>query len=315
MNFYFKRILMTVPTLLGISLITFVLLQALPGDPVQGLAGDRADPAVLERIRQDIGTDRPVVLQYFGYLKLLMQGELGRSHYTNRSVRSDIAQKLPNTILLAATAMLFSTCFGILLGIFMAVNRGTIWDRLALILSTGGISLPVFWLGLLLIYLFSFKLQLFPPAGMGSGFGGLVFLALPAATLGLSSAAALARITRTSMLEVLSQPYITTARAKGLSGRVVVFKHAFKNTLIPVVTLIGLDFGSYLNGSILTETIFGWDGIGRYAVEGIFQRDYPVIMGCVLTGALLFVLVNLAVDLLYGLLDPRISHATAESQP
>jgi len=315
MNFYCKRILMTVPTLLGISIITFVLLQALPGDPVQGLAGDRADPAVLERIRRDMGTDRPIALQYFGYLKLLMQGELGRSHYTNRSVRSDIAQKLPNTILLAAAAMLFSTCFGILLGIFMAVKRGTVWDRLALILSTGGISLPVFWLGLLLIYLFSFKLQLFPPAGMGSGFGGLVFLALPAATLGLSSAAALARITRTSMLEVLSQPYITTARAKGLSSRVVVFKHAFKNTLIPVVTLIGLDFGSYLNGSILTETIFGWDGIGRYAVEGIFQRDYPVIMGCVLTGALLFVLVNLAVDLLYGILDPRISHSPAESQP
>jgi ABC-type dipeptide/oligopeptide/nickel transport system permease component len=315
MNFYCKRILMTVPTLLGISIITFVLLQALPGDPVQGLAGDRADPEVLERIRQDMGTDRSIALQYTGYLKLLLQGELGRSFYTNRSVLGDIARKLPNTIMLAAAAMLFSTCFGILLGIFMAVQRGTVWDRLALMLSTGGISLPVFWLGLLLIYLFSFKIQLFPPAGMGSGFKGLLFLALPAATLGLSSAAALARITRTSMLEVLSQPYITTARAKGLSSRVVIFKHAFKNTLIPVVTLIGLDFGSYLNGSILTETIFGWDGIGRYAVEGIFQRDYPVIMGCVLTGALLFVLVNLAVDLLYGLLDPRISHAPAESQP
>ena len=170
MNFYLKRIIMTVPTLLGISMITFVLLQALPGDPVQGLAGDRADPAVLERIRRDMGTDRPIALQYVGYMKLLMQGELGRSHYTNRSVLGDIAQKLPNTILLAATAMLFSTCFGILLGIFMAVQQGTIWDRLALMLSTAGISLPVFWLGLLLIYLFSFKLQLLPPAGMGSGY-------------------------------------------------------------------------------------------------------------------------------------------------
>jgi len=314
MNFYCKRILMTVPTLLGISMITFVLLQALPGDPVQGLAGDRADPAVLKRIRQSMGAERPIALQYAGYLQLLLQGELGRSHYTNRSVSRDIAQKLPNTIMLAAAAMFFSTCFGILLGIFMAVQRGTLWDRLALLLSTGGISLPVFWLGLLLIYLFSFKLQLLPPAGMGKGLSGLVFLALPAATLGLNSAAALARITRTSMLEVLSQPYITTARAKGLAGRVVIFKHAFKNTLIPVVTLIGLDFGSYLNGSILTETIFGWDGIGRYAVEGIFQRDYPVIMGCVLTGALLFVLVNLSIDLIYGLLDPRIAHAQTESK-
>ncbi len=314
MSFYLKRILMTVPTLLGISMITFMLLQALPGDPVQGLAGDRADPAVLERIRRDIGTDRPIVLQYIGYLNMLVRAELGRSLYTNTSVREDIAQKLPNTMMLAAAAMLFSTCLGILLGIFMAVFRGTFWDRLALILSTGGISLPVFWLGLLLIYLFSFKLQLLPPAGMGSGFGSLAFLVLPASTLGLSSAAALARITRTSMLDVLSQPYITTARAKGLSAPVVVFKHAFKNTLIPVVTLIGLDFGSYLNGSILTETIFGWDGIGRYAVEGIFQRDYPVIMGCVLTGAVLFVLVNLAVDLLYGLLDPRIACAQSEPQ-
>ncbi len=312
MNFYLKRIIMTVPTLVGISIVTFVLLQALPGDPVQGLAGDRADQAVLERIRRDMGTDRPVVMQYAGYLKLIMQGELGRSLYTNSSVRADIARKLPNTLLLAAAAMLFSTLFGILLGIFMAVFRGTFWDRMALILSTGGISLPVFWLGLLLVYLFSFRLQLLPPAGMGSGFSGLVFLVLPAATLGLNSAAALARITRTGMLDVLSQPYITTARAKGVSAPVVIFKHAFKNTLIPVVTLIGLDFGSYLNGSILTETIFGWDGIGRYAVEGIFQRDYPVIMGCVLTGALLFVLVNLAVDLLYGLIDPRIARAPAE---
>lgn len=314
MNFYLKRILLTVPTLLGISLVTFMLLQALPGDPVQGLAGERADPEVLERIREDMGTDRPMLLQYLGYLKMLMRGELGRSLYTNSSVMGDIAQKLPNTMLLAAAAMLFSTCLGLLLGIFMAVNRGTFWDRVALMLSTGGISLPVFWLGLLLIYLFSFKLQLLPPAGMGSGARMLAFLALPAATLGLSSAAALARITRTSMLEVLSQPYITTARAKGLSTPVVVFKHAFRNTLIPIVTLIGLDFGSYLNGSILTETIFGWDGIGRYAVEGIFQRDYPVIMGCVLTGALLFVLVNLAVDLVYGLLDPRIASAGQESR-
>ena len=208
--------------------------------------------------------------------------------------------------LFTLTAMLFSTVTGILLGVFMAVFRGSFWDRIGLLLSISGISIPVFWLGLILIYLFSFKLQLLPPTGMGHGPARLLFLVLPASTLGLSSAAALARITRTAMLEVLSQPYITTARAKGLSGRVVVFKHALRNTLIPVVTIIGLDFGSYLNGSVLTETIFGWDGIGRYAVEGIFQRDYPVIMGCVLVGALLFVLVNLIVDLLYGLLDPRI---------
>jgi len=307
MSYYLKRILYVIPTLLGVTAVTFFLLQALPGDPVRGMAGNRTDPAVLEKIRQDIGGDKPAVVQYVGYLKLILKGEFGRSYYTNRPVATDIALKLPNTILLAGAAMLFSALSGILLGVVMAVTQGSFWDRLGLVIATSGISLPVFWLGLLLMYLFSLTLKLLPPAGTARQ--GLEYLILPAITLGLHSAAYLARITRASMIEILSRPYIVTARAKGLSGFVVVWKHALKNCLIPVVTLIGLDFGSYLNGSILTETIFGWNGIGRYAVEGIFRRDYPVIMGCVLTGAALFVLINLLVDLMYGFLDPRIRHA------
>lgn len=304
--YYLKRIFLVIPTLLGITFFTFILLQALPGDPVQGMVGERADPEVIRRIRKDMGTDQPVLLQYIGYLKLISRGELGRSYYTNRYVAKDIAEKLPNTIKLALGAMIFSVSLGLLLGIFMALKQGSFWDKAGLIVSTSGISIPVFWLGLILIYIFSFKLHLLPPSGMGSG--NLLFLILPAATLGLNSAAYLARITRTSMLEVLSQPYITTAKAKGLTKRAVVFKHALKNTLVPVITLVGLDFGSYLNGSVLTETIFGWDGIGRYAVSGIFKRDYPVIMGCVLVGAVLFVIVNLMVDLMYGFLEPRIRY-------
>ena len=304
--YYVKRIFLVIPTLFGITFITFLLLQALPGDPVQGMVGERAEPEVMQRISKDLGTDQPVVLQYVGYLKLIVNGEFGRSYYTNRNVSEDIAEKLPNTLKLAFGAMIFSVSLGLMLGVLMAAKQGSMWDRIGLIISTSGISIPVFWLGLILIYVFSFVFQLLPPSGMGEG--SLLFLILPASTLGLNSSAYLARITRTSLIEILSQPYITTAKAKGLKKSAIIFKHALKNTLIPVITLIGLDFGSYLNGSVLTETIFGWDGIGRYAVEGIFRRDYPVIMGCVLVGAALFVIVNLIVDLLYGVLDPRIRH-------
>jgi peptide/nickel transport system permease protein len=304
--YYAKRLFLIFPTLIGVTLITFILLQALPGDPVQGMVGERADPEVMQRIREELGTDKSVASQYVSYLKMIMKGEFGRSYYTNREVSEDIAEKLPNTMKLALCAMIFSTVIGLSLGIFMAVKQGTFWDRAGLIISTTGISIPVFWVGLLLMYIFSYFFQLLPPSGMGDG--SLLFLILPASTLGLNSTAYLSRITRASMIEVLSRPFITTAKAKGLKNSSIILKHAMKNCLIPVITLIGLDFGSYLNGSVLTETIFGWDGIGRYAVEGIFKRDYPIIMGCVLVGATLFVIVNLIVDLLYGFIDPRIRY-------
>jgi ABC-type dipeptide/oligopeptide/nickel transport system permease component len=303
-SYLVKRLLLFIPTLLGITLITFFLMQALPGDPVAGMAGERASPETLARIRAELGANRPLALQYLGYLRLLLKGELGRSYYTNRRVVDDLAQKFPNTLKLAVAAILFASLGGIALGILAAVKRGTVWDRLAAVISVGGISIPVFWLGLMLMLLFAFTLRWLPPSGMGNG--ALSYLLLPAATLGSYSLAYIARITRSTMIESLSQPYIATARAKGLSEPAVVLKHALKNSLIPVITVIGLDLGSYLNGAVLTETIFGWDGIGRYALDGILKRDYPVIMGVVLFGAIVFVAVNLLVDLTYHSLDPRV---------
>jgi peptide/nickel transport system permease protein len=303
-RYIIKRILLFVPTLLGITLITFFLMQALPGDPVQGMAGERANPETIARIRAELGQDRPLPLQYLGYLKLIATGELGRSNYTNRKIADDLLEKFPNTLRLALAAMLFASTGGIALGVFAAVRRGTWRDRIITLLSVGGISVPIFWLGLTLMLIFSRYLRWLPPSGMGNG--SLVYIILPAVTLGTFSLSYIARVTRASMIESLSQPYIAAARAKGLSETEVVFKHALKNSLIPVITLIGLDLGSYLNGAVLTETIFGWDGLGRYALDGIMKRDYPIIMGVVLFGAVVFVTMNLLVDLSYHVIDPRV---------
>ena len=305
-----KRLLLFIPTLLGITLITFILMQSLPGDPVLGMAGERANPETIARIRTELGQDRPLPLQYLGYLRLLATGELGRSYYTNRKISEDLLQKFPNTARLALAAMLFASVIGIGMGVFAASKRGTNWDRLVTLLSVGGISIPVFWLGLALMLLFAFYLQWLPPSGMGNG--SLINIILPAVTLGTFSLSYIVRVTRSTMLETLSQPYVAAARAKGLSESNVVFKHALKNALIPVVTLIGLDLGSYLNGAVLTETIFGWDGLGRYALDGILKRDYPVIMGVVLFGAVIFVAMNLLVDISYHFLDPRVRVRTDE---
>ncbi len=299
-----KRILLFFPTLLGISLITFALTQALPGDPVANMVGARATPETIARIRTEIGADKSLPVQYVLYLKRLSRGELGRSIFTNRRISEDLLQKFPNTAKLALAAMLFASVVGIGMGVFAAVERGTVWDRLVTLLSVGGISVPIFWLGLALMLLFAFYLRWLPPSGMGNG--NPIYIILPAVTLGTFSLSYIARVTRSSMLESLSQPYVETARAKGLPETRVVLKHALKNSLIPVVTLIGLDLGSYLNGAVLTETIFGWDGLGRYALDGILKRDYPVIMGVVLCGAAVFVTMNLLVDISYHVLDPRV---------
>jgi peptide/nickel transport system permease protein len=305
-----KRLLLFIPTLLGITLITFILMQSLPGDPVTAMVGERASPETIARIRTELGLDRSLTYQYFMYLKRLGSGQLGQSLYTNRQVTDDLLQKFPNTARLALTAMLFASVIGIGMGVFAASKRGTNWDRFVTLLSVGGISIPVFWLGLSLMLLFAFYLQWLPPSGMGNG--SLIHIILPAVTLGTFSLSYIVRVTRSSMLETLSQPYVAAARAKGLSETSVVFKHALKNALIPVVTLIGLDLGSYLNGAVLTETIFGWDGLGRYALDGILKRDYPVIMGVVLFGAVIFVTMNLLVDISYHFLDPRVRVRTDE---
>jgi peptide/nickel transport system permease protein len=305
MAFYIlKRVLLFIPTLLGITLITFILMKHLPGDPVTAMVGERASPETISRIRAELGLDKPLPFQYAAYLKRLGQGELGRSVFTNRKIADDLLQKFPNTVKLALTAMLFASTFGIGLGVFAAVKHGTGWDRLVTLISVGGISIPVFWLGLALMLVFAFYLRWLPPSGMGDN--SLAHIILPAVTLGTFSMSYIVRVTRSSMLESLSQPYIAAARAKGLSESAVVLKHALKNSLIPVITLIGLDLGSYLNGAVLTETIFGWDGLGRYALDGILKRDYPVIMGVVLFGSLVFVTMNLLVDISYHFLDPRV---------
>lgn len=310
-HYILKRILLFIPTLLGITLITFILMQYIPGDPVTSMVGERASPETIARIRTELGLDRSRTYQYFLYLQRLGTGQLGRSYYTNRMITDDLIQKFPNTLTLALAAMLFASTIGICLGILAAVKQGTKWDRLITLFSVGGISIPVFWLGLALMLLFAFYLQWLPPSGMGDG--SLVYVILPAATLGTFSLSYIVRVTRSSMLETLSLPYIAAARAKGLSEPTVVLKHALKNSLIPVVTLIGLDLGSYLNGAVLTETVFGWDGLGRYALDGILKRDYPVIMGVVLFGAVVFVSMNLLVDISYHILDPRVG-VTEESQ-
>ncbi len=297
-----KKILLLIPLLLGITFVTFALAKALPGDPVYSMVGERSSPEIIEKIRNELGAGRSVVRQYGGYLFLLSKGELGRSYYTNRKVADDILAKAPQTIGLAFMAMLLAVPAGLFLGLASALSRRRWVDRTISALTISGLSLPVFWSGLMLMFLLSLKLKLLPP----SGTGGLRYVLLPAMTLAIPALSSLARVTRVSVLDSRDMPYIRTARAKGLGEFRIITAHVMRNALIPVVTVIGLDFGSYLSGAVLTETIFGWDGIGRFAMEGIIKRDYPVIMGCILVSTVSFVLINVLVDLLYQYLDPRL---------
>jgi len=333
-RYLLKRLLVAVPTLFGVTLIAFILAKSIPGDPTHALVGERTSAEVIERHRARLGLDRPFLFQYGKFLSnlspfrlppvaaeevagrtvrkfsLFKNPYLGRSYFTGSPVSLMILEKLPATARLALGAMAVATVFGLALGIVSALRPGSFWDRLCSLLAIGGISIPVFWAGLILIIVFSYHLGWFPPSGMGSG--ALIFLVLPAVTLGSRSAAYLARVTRASMLETAGADHVTAARAKGLSRFRVVRRHIFRNSLIPIVTLAGLDFGSYLNGAVLTETIFSWDGVGRLAMNAILQRDYPVIIGCVLFGAVIFVAANILVDLSYALIDPRIRLGNGE---
>ena len=297
-----KKIALLFPMLFGITLITFTLTSALPGDPVYSMVGERASPETIEKIRKEIGADKGVVRQYIGYVSLLLTGEMGRSYYTNRKVLDEISTKLPNTLRLAAGAMFIAIPFGILLGLLSAIRKNRVSDSLITVFSVAGLSVPVFWSGLMLMLLFSLKLKVLPPSGTGD----MRYLILPALTLSLPALASIVRVTRVSVLEVMELPFVRTARAKGIKENRVNMVHILKNALIPVATVIGLEFGSYLNGAVLTETIFGWDGVGRFTMEGIMKRDYPVIMGCIITGTMIFVLINIFVDVIYYYLDPRV---------
>lgn len=303
-RFLLIRLLLLVPTLLGVLVVTFLLLYVAPGDPVQAMVGERADSATMARLRAELHLEDPLPVQFGRYVAKVAQGDLGRSYITNRPIINDLMQRFPATLKLAGSAMLFAALLGISIGVFGAWKAGGWGDRLFALLAYAGVSFPVYWVGLLLILVFAVGLRWLP----ASGYGGLAFLVLPAVTLGMRSVAFLARMTRAAMQEVLRSDFIRTARAKGLREAPVVLSHGLRNALLPVVTVIGLDFGSYLTGSILTETIFSWPGVGRYVLTAIEKRDLPAIQGSILFLSFVFVLVNLITDLVYAKVDPRVAY-------
>jgi peptide/nickel transport system permease protein len=334
LRYILRRILGLIPVLFGITLLVFLFLHLIPGDPAQVILGQRATPAQVEQLRETLGLNRPLPVQYFAFLNQLLHLDLGRSIITSIPISQEIRVRWPATFELSVAAMLVAVVIGVPAGVIAAVRKNSWIDNLAMSSSLIGVSMPVYWLGLLLIYLFSVNLHWFPPSGrlgVNEGFSFTSFtgfyvldallqfnlpmlgnvlahLILPAITLGTIPLAIVARITRSAMLEVLSQDYIRTARAKGLLERWVIYKHALKNALLPVITIIGLQFGTLLSGAILTETIFSWPGIGSWIYDGILTRDYPVVQGGVVFVAVTFVLLNLLVDISYAFFDPRIQY-------
>jgi peptide/nickel transport system permease protein len=303
-QYVIKRLFSTIPVLFGISLLLFFMLRALPGDPAQVLAGQMATQEDIEIMRHQLGLDRPIFVQYAAFLGRLARFDLGRSARTQNPVIQEVWARLPNTLLLAVVAITLACLFGIPAGIISAVRPYTLLDYLVTSTALFGISMPVFWLGLMLVVLFSIMLNWLPAGGTGSW----KHVILPSITLAAFVMAFIARMTRSSMMEVLSQDYTTTARSKGLKEQVVIIKHALKNALIPIITVIGLQFGLLLGGAVLTETVFAWPGLGRLIVDSILARDYPVIQGAILIFALLYILVNLIIDLIYAFVDPRIRY-------
>ena len=296
------RCLAGVPALLLVTVLVFTVVRLIPGDPARILAGDFATDQAVAELRQRWQLDRPLPVQYAAYLAGLVRGDLGRSTATSLPVAGELGERFLRTLLLAGAAILVATGVGVTLGILSATHRASALDFAATALALAGVSTPIFWSGLILILLFSVELPWLPAGGTGS----FAHLILPAVSLGLFGAGVIARQTRSSMLETLGEDYIRTARAKGLAERIVVYKHALKNALIPVVTVLADQFGRMLGGAILTETVFSWPGMGRYLIEAIAMRDYPVIQGIILVFAASFLVVNLLPDISYALLDPRV---------
>ncbi|UBV43742.1 ABC transporter permease [Deinococcus taeanensis] len=340
-SYLIRRLLRTVLVMLGISLVVFVFVRSIPGDPAVAMLGERATPEAAAALREQLGLNKPWFLnpsnpldaQYPKYMNALLRGDLGTGIKSNIPVLDDLKARFPATAELSVAALLFALLVGMPAGILAALRRNSFWDNLATTISLLGVSMPVFWLGLLLSYFFAVKLGWLPPsARLGSetdlqpmtGFyvldgllrgqpaaswDALRHLILPAIALGTIPLAIIARITRSSMLDVLGQDYVRTARAKGLTQRAVTVKHALRNALLPVVTVIGLQAGALLGGAVLTETIFSWPGIGSWVYEAISQRDYPIIQGGVIFAALVVSVANLIVDLSYAALDPRIQYS------
>ena len=301
-HFIVRRILQTIPVLFGVIVITFILMYLVPGDPVVSMVGERYDEETIHKLRKELHLDDSLPMQFVHYVSNVLRGDFGKSFVTGGSVSEELLIKLPNTLILAVASMIIAIITGLTMGIVSSLRPQSILDKITMLFALAGISVPVFWVGLMLVLFIGVFLQWLPP----TGFGGIEYIILPAITLGLRSAAYLARLTRATMLDVLNQDYIRTARMKMLPEWKVILKHGFPNILIPIITVIGTDFGSYLSGAVLTESIFGWPGIGRYALEAILKRDFPVIQGTVLFMALMFILANLIVDIFYGIVDPRI---------
>lgn len=295
--------MLLIPILLGVTVIVFGIMFLTPGDPAILMLGENAPQEDLDALRVRLGLDEPPYVQYGMWLGRVVQFDFGRSIRSGRPVTDEIIARLPATIELALLATLLAIVVGVPLGIVSATRPNSAVDHTATVVAFTGLAMPVFWQGLIMILLFALVLDWFPPSGR---LGGWQYYVLPTITLGTSAIAAITRMTRATMLETLSQDYVRTARSKGLTGRNIVYRHALRNAMIPIVTVIGLQFGGLLSGAVITETIFSWPGIGRLAVDAIRSKDFPVVQGVVMVFALLYALVNLLTDLLYGFLDPRL---------
>lgn len=302
LGFIARRLLLTIPVILGVATLVFSLIHLVPGDPAQSMLGESAAPADINELRGKLGLDRPVMVQYVEYLSHAVRGDLGRSFRYGTPVTHEIGARLARTAQLAFAAMAVAILLAVPLGTLAAVFKGRAIDQAAMTMSLVGVSLPNFWLGPLLAMVFSVSLGWLPVSGAGS----MAHMVLPAITLGTALAAVLARLTRASVIEELQELYVVAARARGLSWLRTVVRHALRNSLVPVVTVIGLQFGAVLTGTIITETIFAWPGLGRLLIQAIGFRDYPLVQGCILFIAVTYVVMNLLVDIAYGWLDPRI---------
>jgi peptide/nickel transport system permease protein len=303
-SYVVKRVLQMIPTLIGVSILCFIIIRAVPGDPAHLIAGADATEEQVKSVSERLGLDRPLYEQYGSYVSNLLRGDMGISLRSERPVLQEIMVRFPNTILLTILSLVIMVIIGLFAGVISATRPNSIRDNATMMLSLFGISMPVFWLGIMLILVFSYYLQLLPSGGSS----GFKYFILPSLTLGFTSSAVLARLTRSSILEVIHQDFIRTARAKGVKEGLVIYKHSLKNALIPIITIIGLEFGHLLGGAVLTETVFSMNGLGRFIIQSIQFRDYPAIQGSILFVATIFVVVNLIVDLCYSAVDPRIRY-------
>lgn len=332
LKYIIRRLAMLIPVLLGVSLITFSLIHLIPGDPARSMLGEKASQQQLELLREEMGLNDPFIVQYGRFLGHIAQGDLGTSIQKKEDIASQLMEKLPATMELAIFAMILAVIIGVLAGVVAAIKQYSWFDNLSMTGALFGVSLPIFWLGLMMIWLFSVKFNILPPSGRltaGVELNSITnfylldsiltgnwtafkdafsHLLMPGVALATIPMAIIARMTRSSMLEVMRQDYIRTANAKGLKKGLVVFQHALKNAFLPVLTVIGLQFGLLMGGAVLTETIFSWPGVGRYVYLAVLGRDYPIVQSAILVIAVIFVLVNLLTDLLYKYIDPRIKY-------